>query len=162
MISIIIKYGKSQTLPHISFKTRNFHIKAKVVVLVVFSTKLKVPFRQYHDNCICFNKLEMRTMPECPLSILMLFQMIMGTDDITYIWENTEAQICKHLYTRPVALKNKSHYKNCGPCLIWGQWAVQHFSNCFLSPKPKIQNSNENFQELRILKLWNIINPERN
>lgn len=161
MIPIIIKCDKSQTLPHISFKTINFHIKVKVVMLLVFSTNLKVPFSQYHGNYISLNKLKIRTMPECPLSILLLSEMILGTD-IIYTWGNTEVQICKYVYTRPVSLQNKSHYKNCRQCLIWGQWGMQHFSNCFLSPKPKIQNSNENFQELHFLKLFNVINPGRN
>lgn len=83
MILIIIKCDKSQTLPHISFKTINFHIKVNVVMLLVFSTDLKIPFSQYHGKCISLNKLKIRTMPECPLSILMLSEMILGTD-ITY------------------------------------------------------------------------------
>lgn len=115
---MIIKCGKCQTLPHISFKIRNFHVKAKVVVLLVFSTNLKVHFRQCHDNYISFNKLKMRTMPECPLSILMLFQI-----SCAQLTSPTFEEILKLTYVnisireQDQSLKKKLHYETCGPCL---------------------------------------------
>lgn len=36
----------------------------------------------YTNNCMSFNKLEMKNMIECPLIILMLSQVILGINDI--------------------------------------------------------------------------------
>lgn len=101
------------------------------------------------------------TIRELIFPTLKSLQLV-GPGDITYIWKNIEAQLCKHLYMKPISLQNKLHYKKCRPCLKWGQWAVRRCNNCFLPPKPEILISNGTFQELHILKLWGVINLERN